>query len=314
MSLSVTFRTVGSVTIVDMAGRVTLGEGASSLRNTLWDLVAKGRNKIVLNYSDISYQDSSGNGELVSGFTTVTNHGGYLVLLNLTKRLRDLMQITKLYTVFDVFDNEAAAVRFLETASKHWTCPLCYHRSSPQPAETASREDQTCTNTNCGARFSLIRPVEAEQEGYIERVRLSTYPDESFEIVSGDPFRLRIVGRLNLFTSSRLEQLWRALVWNVWTLLVDLRSVTEMSAEGQAELVRLLSAYKNVFQGAAISLEGLRQECNCRFPSTAPVYPDDASAIAALRLPRRNTPNWRAGTTWFTPDVPLPRFSKESGD
>jgi anti-sigma B factor antagonist len=312
MSLQLTPRKVGSVTIVDLVGRVTLGEGAASLRDMLRDLVAKGRNKIVLNYSEVSYQDSSGNGELVSGFTTVTAHGGYLVLLNLTKRLKDLFQITKLNTVFDVFDNEAVAVRFLETASKHWVCPLCRHRSSPLPAETASREDQTCTNANCGANYSVIRPIESELEGYIDRVQLSTYPDESLEVVVGDPFRFRIVGRLNLFTSSRLEQLWRPLVWHVRTLLVDLRSLTEMSAEGQAELLRLLSAYENHFR-CAISLEGLRRECDCHFPPTAPVYSDDASAIAVLRLLGTTNANWQAWTTWFAPDVPSPRFSSRSG-
>ena len=96
---------------MDAAGRITLGEGASSFRETLRDLVSKGNKKLLLNLADISYIDSSGIGELVSGFTTVTNQGGQLKLLNLTKRVKDLLQITKLYTVFEVFDDEAAAVR-----------------------------------------------------------------------------------------------------------------------------------------------------------------------------------------------------------
>jgi len=96
---------------VDVAGRITLGEGSSALRETLRDLVSKGQNKILLNLGDVSYIDSSGIGELVSGFTSVTNSGGTLKLLNLTKRVQDLLQITKLYTVFDVHDSEATAIR-----------------------------------------------------------------------------------------------------------------------------------------------------------------------------------------------------------
>jgi anti-sigma B factor antagonist len=75
------------------------------------DLAAKGNKKILVNLADVSYIDSSGIGEMVSSFTTVTNHGGQLKLLSLTKRVKDLLQITKLYTVFEVFEDEASAVR-----------------------------------------------------------------------------------------------------------------------------------------------------------------------------------------------------------
>jgi anti-sigma B factor antagonist len=99
------------VTVIDVAGRITLGEGSSALRETLRELVAKNQNKILLNLADVTYIDSSGIGELVSGYTTVTNTGGSLKLLNLNKRVKDLLQITKLYTVFEVHEDEAAAIR-----------------------------------------------------------------------------------------------------------------------------------------------------------------------------------------------------------
>jgi anti-sigma B factor antagonist len=111
VSVQVTNRVVGDVSVVDVAGRITLGEGASALRENIRGLVGKGNKKILLNLGDVSYIDSSGIGELVSGFTTVTNQGGVLKLLGLTKRVKDLLQITKLYTVFEVFDDEATAVR-----------------------------------------------------------------------------------------------------------------------------------------------------------------------------------------------------------
>jgi anti-sigma B factor antagonist len=104
-------RQVDGVTIVDLSGRITLGEGSIVLRDTVRDLIGKGNKKILLNLGDVNYIDSSGIGELVSAFTTVRNQGGELKLLNLTKKVHDLLQITKLYTVFDVKDDETAAVR-----------------------------------------------------------------------------------------------------------------------------------------------------------------------------------------------------------
>lgn len=111
MSIQLTTRQVGDVSVIDVAGRITLGEGASTLRDSIRDLLGKGNKKILLNLGDVSYIDSSGIGELVSAFTTVTNQGGRLKLLGLTKRVKDLLQITKLYTVFEVYDDEATAVR-----------------------------------------------------------------------------------------------------------------------------------------------------------------------------------------------------------
>ncbi len=111
MSAKLTIRQVGDVTVVDVAGRITLGEGASALRTTLRDQAASGHKKLLLNLAEVSYIDSSGIGEMVSGFTTVTNNGGQLKLIGLSKRVKDLLQITKLYTVFEAFDDETEAVR-----------------------------------------------------------------------------------------------------------------------------------------------------------------------------------------------------------
>ena len=110
MSMKSITRQVNGITIVDLSGRITLGEGSVVLRDLVRDLVTKGQRKILLNLGDVTYIDSSGIGELVSAFTTVRNQGGELKLLNLTKKVHDLLQITKLYTVFDVKDDEVAAV------------------------------------------------------------------------------------------------------------------------------------------------------------------------------------------------------------
>ena len=111
MTMKANTRQVDGVTIVDLSGRITLGEGSVILRDTVRDLVGKGNKKILLNLVDFNYIDSSGIGELVSAFTTVRNQGGELKLLNLTKKVHDLLQITKLYTVFDVKDDETAAIK-----------------------------------------------------------------------------------------------------------------------------------------------------------------------------------------------------------
>ena len=110
MTMKASSRQVNGVTVVDMSGRITLGEGSVILRDTIKDLLGKGQKKILLNLGDVTYIDSSGIGELVSAFTSVRNQGGELKLLNLTKKVHDLLQITKLYTVFDIRDDETAAI------------------------------------------------------------------------------------------------------------------------------------------------------------------------------------------------------------
>lgn len=110
MSMKVSSRQVDGVSILDLSGRITLGEGSVQLRDAVRDLLAKGQKNILLNLGDVNYIDSSGIGELVSAYTTARNQGGELKLLNLTKKVHDLLQITKLYTVFDVKDDEASAI------------------------------------------------------------------------------------------------------------------------------------------------------------------------------------------------------------
>lgn len=103
-------RQAGDVTVLDMEGKVTIGEGSVALRNTIRRLLGEGKNKILLNLGGVGYIDSSGIGELVSSFTAVNKEGGTLKLLKLTQKIQDLLAITKLLTVFDVFDSEADAL------------------------------------------------------------------------------------------------------------------------------------------------------------------------------------------------------------
>lgn len=115
MSFQATAREIGNATVMDLSGRITLGEGSAKLREMVRDLLNRGHKHIVLNLGDITYIDSSGIGELVSGFTTVKGQGGELKLLHLTKKVHDLLQITKLYTVFDVHTDEQKALASFHT-------------------------------------------------------------------------------------------------------------------------------------------------------------------------------------------------------
>jgi anti-sigma B factor antagonist len=104
-------RLIDCVEVVQVSGRIELGEGSAAVRQVVRDLLAKGRKKILLNLADVDYIDSAGLGALVSAFTSVRNDGGDLELIYLTKKVQDLLQMTKLYTVFEIFDDEAAAIK-----------------------------------------------------------------------------------------------------------------------------------------------------------------------------------------------------------
>jgi anti-sigma B factor antagonist len=117
VKLNSSTRQVGGVTIVDLSGRITLGEASVAVRDVINDLMGKGNKKVLLNLRDVDYIDSSGIGLLVSSFTTVRSQGGQLKLVNLSKRIGDLLKITKLYSLFDIKDDEAAAVASFSPAN-----------------------------------------------------------------------------------------------------------------------------------------------------------------------------------------------------
>jgi anti-sigma B factor antagonist len=110
MALTIASREVNGVTVLDLSGRITLGEGSVQLRDAIRGLISKGQKNILLNLAEVNYIDSSGLGELVSAFTTAKNQQAEVKLLKLTKKVHDLLQLTKLYTVFDIKDDEADAI------------------------------------------------------------------------------------------------------------------------------------------------------------------------------------------------------------
>jgi anti-sigma B factor antagonist len=117
MNMTTSTRQVGGVSIVDISGRIVLGEESAALRDLVCDLLSKGHKKILFNLGEVNYIDSSGLGHLVSAFTSVRKREGELKLLNLTNKVHDVMQITRLYTVFDILDDEAAAVKSFDQSA-----------------------------------------------------------------------------------------------------------------------------------------------------------------------------------------------------
>jgi anti-sigma B factor antagonist len=119
--MQISERTIGDVVIVDVAGKIMLGDGDVILKDKVRSLVQQGRRKVILNLGDVSYLDSAGLGEIVLAYATLTRNNGALKLLNATKRLKDLLSIAKLLTIFETFDSEAAAVTSFSSASVHRT-------------------------------------------------------------------------------------------------------------------------------------------------------------------------------------------------
>jgi anti-sigma B factor antagonist len=111
-------RAIGDVIVLDLKGRITLGEGDELLKDKVNSILSQGHKKVILNLADVPYIDSAGLGEIVRTYTTVSRQGGGLKLLNLTKRITDLLSITKLLTVFETFESESEAVRSFSASAR----------------------------------------------------------------------------------------------------------------------------------------------------------------------------------------------------
>jgi anti-sigma B factor antagonist len=281
MALKVTSRTVGDVLILDLSGMITLGEGCVVMRDSIKLAVDKGQKKILLNVADIRYIDSSGIGELVSAYTRVKIQGGEMKLLSLTRKVHDLLQITKLYTVFDVCSDESQALAAFNIGALHCCCPLCGETSSP-PVLTSRFivwPPQACRNARCEATFTIVTS-KTPSNTVATSMRIQTYKDEHFDVVSGPPFTVKIVGRFDLFSSAALKKSWQVLP-SPRRVLFDLSKTTEIDADGREALEGLLK-HGDKDAKVAVSLQGLQVEQAEMFSVGPPFYRNNASALAAL--------------------------------
>lgn len=289
MSLRISERSAGDVTILDLSGRVLLGEESSRLRQTIRNLLNQGRRKILLNLSGVTHIDSGGNGEFVSAFTAVRNQGGNLKFFSLRKKILELWQITKLLTVYEIYADEVAGLRSFEVRATYCLCPLC--KSPSQPTLLDEREPwppQSCSN--CGCEFEVQSAQGTPGQVAVVSLRLETEYGwrQYIQVIPGRPFRIEILGRLDLFSSSTLKKVWKALP-TPRRVLFDLHRTTEISDAGRDVLLALPTGSEDT--RAAVSLEGLRPEQIKAFQIKPPVCSARAEALAALgRI--SETPTW----------------------
>lgn len=287
MSLKLLQRIVGDVVVLDLDGRITLGEGSVVLRDTIKELLAQGKRKILLNLSEVNYIDSSGNGELTVALMRVRNQGGVIKILNPTKKIRDLLQITKMYTLWDVRDGEAAALRSFEF-SRICECPSCGESTRPEcPVRFGPWLEQFCST--CDAQFSVADKDKEQGLLLVTKFRVRTYEGEYFEVVPGPPYMVRIVGRLNLFASAALDKVWRAIP-SPRRVIFDFYTATDIDIPGQNALLAFLRRKESIAK-VAILVEGLNEVLVAGFGSGSEVCGDRQACLVALG-DLSDTPEW----------------------
>jgi anti-sigma B factor antagonist len=281
MSTKVLSRQVGDILILEVSGMIVQQDGAVALRDSVRSALAQGQKKILLNIAEVNYIDSTGVGELTSAFINTRNQGGELKLVGLTKKVHDLLQITKLYTVFDVKDNESAAVEAFNAPPLHCCCPLCGQASGPPVMDTSwvRWPPQTCRNARCEATFTVVS-TRIRDQAVVKTVRIQTYENEYFELLSGPPLTVKIVGRLDLFSSPALKKVWQAIPLPR-RVLFDLSATTEIDDAGREGLADLIAKQENDAR-AVVVLEGLSSEQISRFPSDSCFYQNRATALYDL--------------------------------
>jgi len=278
MSLRISRRYVGDVTILDLNGMITLGEESSVLRQTIRELLNENRKQILVNMASAKYIDSAGNGELASSWTAVRNQGGTLKLLSPTAKIREVLQITKLYAIYEVFGDEAAALKSFQVPILRCQCPGCGYRAIPPLVGAKVWPPLACGR--CNLRFAVSFSQSSEHDVLIKSVCIQTYAEEYLQVLAGPPLALQIIGRLDLFSSSALERAW-AMLPTPRRVMFELSQATEIDDAGREALYALLEAQRGEAR-VVVSLEGLDQEKLSHFPSGPPFHKSKELALLAL--------------------------------
>jgi anti-sigma B factor antagonist len=277
--MKISTRLVGDVTILDLKGRITLGEGAVTLRDAVRELVDGGARKILLNMSLVNYIDSAGNGELASAFTITKYAGGDLRLLNPCKKVNDLLQVSKLYRIYQVVDDEGIALEsFKQLVRFRCECPICgdFLTSFGAPG-TGGWPAQSCGI--CRLHFS-VSPSSSGREVNVVYLTIQTYGWEQIR-VSSDPFlRVSIDGRLDLFSLTTLKKIWDKIPGRQ-KVIVDLSCTKDIDDDGWEGLHLLLQSTAERIE-AAVSLQNAQSKIIAGRVIAPPIYVDLAAAREAL--------------------------------
>ncbi len=276
-SLKIMERHVDNVTILDMSG-LLIEPGDGTFRTTVDRLLQEGQQKVLLNMEGIRYINSPGIGELVSATARARNAGAMLKMFSLPRKVHDILQITKLYTVWETFDDEAAAIRSFLHEQLRCQCPLCGYFAMPALYGEKEWQPQTCAN--CRARFVVSSSESSPEEIVLVSLQIQSYQEEYIEVIVCRPPIIRIVGRLDLFSSSALRKAWNV-VAAPRVVIVDLGQITDIDEKGRAALFTLLA---NPGEGGrvVISVEGISSEVRTLIPSGPSVYASKAAALDAL--------------------------------
>lgn len=248
MSLTITERQVGDVTIVEVAGRITgpdPGEArgtSDDFRDLMVRLLSAGKTRILLNTAHLKYVDSSGLAELVGAFERVTLAGGCLKLMGMKGGFLDLLRITLLSTVMGCYDDEQVAVRSFSTeapmTARRCDCPVCRTGMGPTSVDGVSWQVQNCPS--CRARVQVGEGTASGSAVQVLEIDVPTREGECFHVTCDRPVTVSVVGRLDLFSSSTLVQLWSAIP-SPKRVLFHLDERVEISAPGWTKLMELVS-------------------------------------------------------------------------
>lgn len=237
MGLEVSKRLVQSTMVMELKGRITLGEGSSILRDAVREAIAADQPKaLILDMSGVKYIDSSGIGELISTFTTVRSLLDYrLFLCHPRIKTLDLLQITKLGTVFRMAATVERALSGLGSDQLSFICPVdtCEAWSILQPDE----EYQVCSR--CKSRYELAMDDAGKPKQAIRHVLMSSYPGFAVSFTPGKIPTITSSGPVDLYVTNILERAWRTMAWGLRTGIFDLTAATEITEKAARRLVKV---------------------------------------------------------------------------
>jgi anti-sigma B factor antagonist len=242
----------GPVTVLEFVGKMTLGEGDELMKDKVNSLLAAGRRQIVLDFDRTPYIDSSGLGELVRSYTSVSRKGGHLVLARLSKRIADLLAITKLLTVYETYDTVGAAVQSFGSVQLEASCPLC--RPLAWTNYPDNRPLLSCPECDASFYPQLTDAIRSELKSAtsgapraapVSHVWWMTYYENSYgreavQLTLGRPCTIAVTGRLDLWSWDIVERAWDA-VPRPKRVLFDVTGVRMFSEKGRTKLMETLA-------------------------------------------------------------------------
>lgn len=287
ISLEISEHVVNDVVIIEFHGPLILPT-AMIFRAKIDELAAAGKLNIVFNLHDMPYYDSTGSGDLVSAWVRFNNIGASLKFCGVRRNVRNAFEIQKLSTIFDIYDSEADALgTFIVPSSlgypRYFECPSCGSASRPGWRGEASRAPSEQACPKCDAHFVIKGRQNKQDPILITQLRVPTYEHEYFELVTGRPYVVRVVGRLSLFSASALDRVWEAIPLRR-RVVFDLDFASTIDKPGLEALFAFLETKgKELDAKAVICLEGSKnEELRRDLPQAKDVYLDRETAIAAL--------------------------------